>query len=93
MSGKGFDILDRYLVRCTTVASAVSQVKFLEGSLQQAKHAESGRNALIKQVTKLEEEVKHSRHRLEKRHAEALVSVRPLVEHTEHVCRLYVEYN
>lgn len=55
-------------------------MKFLEGTLEHAKHAESGRNALIKQIKKLDEEVKHSQHVLEKRHAEALVSLGPLVE-------------
>lgn len=58
----------------------MSQVKFLEGRLEQAKHAESGRNALVKKITRLEEEVKHSRHRLEIRHAEALVSVKHLLK-------------
>lgn len=63
------------------IARGASQVKVLEESLEQAKLAESGRNALIKQVNKLEEEVKHSRHMLDKRHAEALVIISgPLVE-------------
>lgn len=65
---------------CTFYLSCTSQVKFLENSLEQAKQAELGRNALIKQVKKLEEEVKHSRHRLEKHHAEALASVEHLAE-------------
>ncbi|CAM9711549.1 unnamed protein product, partial [Hapterophycus canaliculatus] len=47
-------------------------VKFLEAGLEQAKHAESGRNRLITQTTALQEETKHLRHRLEKRHAEAM---------------------
>lgn len=58
------------------------QVKNLEHRLQEAMRGESGRNALIKQVAKLESEVKHVRERLELRHCEALVSscvfVRPI---------------
>ncbi|CAM9940470.1 unnamed protein product, partial [Ectocarpus fasciculatus] len=47
------------------------RVKFLEAGLKHAKQDESGRNALIKQVTTLEEENKHSRQRLDTRQAEA----------------------
>lgn len=82
------DMLDRCTHRFHAllfVSSGVSQVKFLEGSLEQAKHAESGRNALIKQVNKLEEEVKHLRHMLEKRHAEALVRSESLVGDVQQV--------
>lgn len=69
------------MVRSATAAAfRVSQNKALEGALEQAKHVESGRNALVLQITKFEEELKHARHRLELRHAEALVSVTPLVE-------------
>lgn len=65
----------------TAVVSTVSQVKFLERNLEQAKHVESGRNALIQQITRLEEEAKHARRRLEIYRAEALVrSVTPLDE-------------
>lgn len=59
--------------------AAVSKVKFLEGSLEQAKHAESGRNALVKQITILEEEIRHSQHRLDISRAEALVSTVPRI--------------
>ncbi|CBJ26046.1 conserved unknown protein [Ectocarpus siliculosus] len=48
------------------------RVKFLEAGLKQAKQDESGRNALIKQITTLEEENKQSRQRLDTRQAEAL---------------------
>ncbi|CAM9929508.1 unnamed protein product, partial [Ectocarpus sp. 12 AP-2014] len=48
------------------------RVKFLEAGLKQAKQEESGRNALIKQITTLEEENKQSRQRLDTRQAEAL---------------------
>lgn len=57
----------------TTACGGLSQVKLLEAGLKQAKQDESGRNALIKQVTALEEENKHSRQRLDTRQAEALV--------------------
>lgn len=57
----------------TSAVSILSQVKILEGNLEQAKQVESGRNALIKQITRLEEEVKHAHHRLEIHRAEALV--------------------
>ena len=60
---------------CCYSCCALSQVKFLEAGLKQAKQDESGRNALIKQVTTLEEENKHSRQRLDTRQAEAQVSV------------------
>lgn len=49
------------------------QVSYLESRLQEAMRGESGRNALIKQVAKLEGEVKHLRERLDMRQAEALV--------------------
>lgn len=49
------------------------QVNYLESRLQEAMRGESGRNALIKQVAKLEGEVKHLRERLDMRQAEALV--------------------
>ena len=60
-------------------SSAVSKVKFLEASLEQAKHAESGRNALVKQITILEEEIRHSQHRLDICRAEAMVSTVPRI--------------
>lgn len=46
----------------------------MERRLQEAMRGESGRNALLKHVAKLESEVKHLRERLELRHREALVS-------------------
>ena len=68
------DLLTHMICLATaTLSTAVSQVKFLEGNLEQAKQVESGRNALVKQITKLEEEVKHAHHRLEIHRAEALV--------------------
>lgn len=67
------DLLTHIICLATATLSTVSQVKFLEGNLEQAKHVESGRNALVKQITKLEEEVKHAHHRLEIHRAEALV--------------------
>ncbi|CAM9336022.1 unnamed protein product [Ectocarpus sp. 12 AP-2014] len=48
------------------------RVKFLEAGLKQANQEESGRNALIKQITTLEEENKQSRQRLDTHQAEAL---------------------
>eukprot|EP00752_Nemacystus_decipiens_P005130 g4654.t2 len=61
--------LDRLVSR---LAQSQERVKFLEGNLEQAKHVESGRNALVKQITRLEEDVKHAHHRLEIHRAEAL---------------------
>ncbi|CAM9230749.1 unnamed protein product [Ectocarpus sp. 13 AM-2016] len=48
------------------------RVKFLEAGLKKANQEESGRNALIKQITTLEEENKQSRQRLDTHQAEAL---------------------
>lgn len=58
---------------CTFVAA--SQVQYLDSRVQELTRDESGRNALIKQVAKLEGEVKHLHERLEMRNAEALVSL------------------
>eukprot|EP00903_Cladosiphon_okamuranus_P008699 g8335.t1 len=61
--------LDRLVAR---LAQSQERVKLLEGHLEQAKHVESGRNTLVKQITRLQEEVKHANHRLEIHHAETV---------------------